>query len=76
LIGAALINEGLSRLKTRGAKGCALVREPAYYRRFGFRNLPTLTLEGVPPQYSLSLPFEARTPTGAVVFHPAFAARS
>ncbi len=75
-IGTALINEGLSRLKARGAQGCVLVGEPAYYRRFGFRNLPTLTLESVPPEVFLALPFEARTPTGVVVFHSAFSARS
>jgi putative acetyltransferase len=75
-IGSALICEGLSRLKARGGKGCMLVGEPAYYQRFGFRNLPALTLEGVPPQYFLVLPFEDQTPTGAVVFHSAFLARS
>ena len=74
-IGTALINKGLSLLKARGAKGCVLVGEPAYYQRFGFRNLPALTLEGVPPQYFLALPFEDQTPKGAVVFHSAFAAR-
>jgi putative acetyltransferase len=75
-IGTALINEGLSLLKTRGAKGCMLVGEPAYYQRFGFRNLPALTLEGVPQQYFLALPFEDPTPTGAVTFHTAFSARA
>jgi putative acetyltransferase len=71
-IGTALINEGLSLLKARGAKGCMLVGEPAYYQRFGFRNLPALILEGVPQQYFLALPFEDQTPTGVVVFHSAF----
>ena len=73
-IGTALINEGLSLLKARGGKGCMLVGEPAYYQRFGFRNLPALTLEGVPQQYFLALPFEDQTPTGVVVFHIAFSA--
>jgi putative acetyltransferase len=75
-IGTALINEGLSLLKARGAQGCALVGDPGYYIRFGFRNLPALTLEGVPPEYFLALPFDEEPPRGVVVFHSAFAARS
>ena len=74
-IGSALIREGLSLLRARGAQGCVLVGEPAYYQRFGFRNLPSLTLEGVPPQYFLALPFENPTPGSVVVFHSAFSAR-
>jgi putative acetyltransferase len=73
-IGTALIREGFSRLKARGAQGCVLVGDPAYYQRFGFRNLPVLTLEGVPQQYFLALPFEDQTPRGVVVFHSAFSA--
>jgi putative acetyltransferase len=75
-IGTAHIREGLSRLKARGGKGCVLVGELAYYQRFGFRNLPALTLEGVSPQYFLALPFEDPAPTGVVVFHTAFSARA
>jgi putative acetyltransferase len=74
-IGSALIREGLSLLKARGGKGCVLVGEPAYYQRFGFRNLPQLTLEGVPQQYFLALPFDDQPPTGVVVFHSAFSTR-
>jgi putative acetyltransferase len=33
-IGKALIQEGLSRLKDLGAKGCCLVGHPQYYRKF------------------------------------------
>jgi len=74
-IGTALIREGLSLLKARGAQGCVLVGEPAYYRRFGFRNLPALTLEGVPPEVFLALPLGDQTPKGTVVFHSAFCAQ-
>ena len=74
-IGMALIREGLSLLQARGAQGCVLVGPPAYYQRFGFRNLPVLTLEGVPPEYFLALPFERETPRVVVVFHSAFSAR-
>jgi putative acetyltransferase len=75
-IGTALIHEGLSLLKARGAQGCVLVGDPAYYKRFGFRNLPVLTLEGVPQEYFLALPFGEEPARGAVVFHNAFSARS
>jgi putative acetyltransferase len=37
-IGKSLVNEGLSLLKNMGGKGCALVRDPNYYKRFGFKN--------------------------------------
>ena len=36
-IGKTLVNEGLSLLKAQGGKGCALVGDPGYYQRFGFR---------------------------------------
>src|SRR5512137_1225836 len=56
-IGKALMNEGLSRLKALGAKGCALVGDPGYYKRFGFRNIPELVYEGIPQEYFMALPF-------------------
>lgn len=71
-IGSALMNEGLSRLRNRGAMGCALVGDPHYYTRFGFRNPPALVHEGVPPEVFLALPFHGRVPEGRVIFHPAF----
>jgi putative acetyltransferase len=74
-IGTALIREGLSLLKAREGKGCVLVGEPAYYQRFGFRNLPVLILEGVPQQYFLALPFGEETSRGVVVFHSGFSAQ-
>lgn len=73
-IGAALVREGLSRLKTLGADGCCLVGHPAYYVRFGFRNPVGLVLEGVPSEVFFVLPFGDRTPGGTVAFHDAFAA--
>jgi putative acetyltransferase len=73
-IGTALIRAGLSLLKARGGKGCVLVGPPAYYQRFGFRNLPALTLEGAPQEVFLALPFEDQTPRGVVAFHSAFLA--
>ncbi len=73
-IGKALVREGLSMLKSLGGKGCALVGDPEYYKRFGFRNLPALVHEGVPPAVFLALPFGEPVPQGTVVFHEGFSA--
>jgi putative acetyltransferase len=74
-IGTALINQGLSVLKTLGAQGCALVGDPAYYVRFGFRNYPEMIHEGIPQEYFVALPFRDKIPRGAVQFHKAFEAK-
>jgi putative acetyltransferase len=73
-IGKSLIHKGLSLLKALGAKGCALVGDPKYYERFGFRNIPDLILDGVPQENFLALPFENSKTQGVVVFHPGFSA--
>jgi len=73
-IGKALIGEGLSMLKETGARGCALVGDPNYYSRFGFRNIPELIYEGVPQEVFLALPFSEAVPQGTVVFHEGFLA--
>lgn len=75
-IGKALVNEGLRLLEESGAKGCVLVGDPKYYERFGFRNLPDLILEGVPPENFLALPFDEEKTRGVVVFHEGFGAKS
>ena len=74
-IGKALIQEGLSVLRSQGAKGCMLVGDPNYYVPFGFRNLPELVLEGVPREYFLVLPFGENRASGVVEFHEAFRAK-
>lgn len=77
-IGKGLINEGLSRLKESGGQGCALVGDPNYYKRFGFRNFPELVYAGVPQEVFLSLPFNEAVPVpqGAVMFHEGFSAKN
>ena len=75
-IGTALIREGLDRLRATGAGGVALVGDPGYYGRFGFRHRPELTLADVPPNVFLVLPFFGELPSGAVTFHEAFGARA
>lgn len=75
-IGTSLMNEGLSLLKEMGGQGCALVGDPNYYQRFGFRNVPELIYEGIPPKFFLVLPFTEKVPQGIVVFHKSFGANS
>jgi putative acetyltransferase len=73
-IGKALIQEGLSRLRKLGAKGCCLVGHPQYYRRFGFENVNGLVHEGVPPEVFFALSFDGHFPQGDVIFHEGFKA--
>lgn len=73
-IGGSLLENGLSMLKEMGGQGCALVGDPNYYSRFGFRNYPELLYEGIPPEYFLALPFTNQVPHGIAVFHPGFQA--
>lgn len=73
-IGAALIREGLRQLRDLGAKGCALVGHPGYYGRFGFEHIPTLTMEGIPPEVFFCLPMTDHIPQGQVSHHAAFSA--
>ncbi len=73
-IGKALIQEGLSRLKNRKAKGCCLVGHPQYYRQFGFENVEGLVHEGVPQEVFFVLSFEGTIPQGHVMFHEGFKA--
>jgi len=73
-IGKSLIKEGLSLLKELGGQGCALVGDPNYYNRFGFKKYPELIHEGVPQEFFLALPFTDRVPQGTVIFHESFSA--
>ncbi|NVN89825.1 MAG: N-acetyltransferase [Desulfuromonadales bacterium] len=73
-VGKALMREGLSILKSMGAKGCVLVGDPGYYERFGFRNNPQLVYEGIPQEYVLALALGEQQARGVVTFHPAFGA--
>jgi putative acetyltransferase len=73
-IGKALMQEGLSRLKALNAQGCCLVGHPDYYKKFGFKNMPGLVHEGVPPEVFLALSFDGSVPQGTVTFHEAFKA--
>ena len=71
-IGGALIREGLAHLKHTEAKGCVVLGDPRYYRRFGFENDQKLQLQGVPPEYFMRLVFDGAVPAGNVTYHQAF----
>ena len=73
-IGGALIQEGLSRLKGLGARGCCLVGHPEYYKRFGFQNTRGLVHEGVPEDVFFAMSFDGPLPQGIVEFHEGFLA--
>jgi len=73
-VGRALVEAGLARARSLGAKSVVLVGDPAFYGRFGFAARPGLTHEGVPDQYVLGLSFGVEAPKGMIRFHPAFAA--
>lgn len=70
-IGTALMAEALRRLRAT-CHGAALVGDPAYYRRFGFRSFPGLRVSGCPPEVVLALPFDETEPDGEIIHHPAF----
>ena len=71
-IGRALIQEGISRLKDLGARGCCLVGHPEYYRRFGFQNIQGLGHEGVPEEVFFALSLDGHIPQGIAEFHVGF----
>lgn len=74
-VGTTLINEALRVLRKRGASGCMLLGEPAYYSRFGFRAESGLVLPEVSPEYFQALLFISPMPQGVVSYHEAFNTR-
>jgi len=70
-IGTALMAEALRRLRAT-SRGAALVGDPAYYGRFGFRAFPGLGVTGCPPEVVQALPFDGIEPRGELIHHPAF----
>lgn len=72
-IGSTLIWAGLQRLEQLGGRGCVLVGDPVYYKRFGFAADSRLVYEGVPAEHFLVRPTpDEAVPTGTVTYHPAF----
>ena len=71
-IGTALVNNGLSLLKSMGSKGCAIVGLPVFFQRFGFENHSQLIHKGTPPEVFVTMSLDGHMPTGTVEFHQAF----
>jgi putative acetyltransferase len=72
--GRALVEAGLDALRSRGARGCVLVGDPAFYVRFGFRPTSGVIWPGVPPENVLCLLLSGEMPAGEVSYHSAFLA--
>ena len=71
-IGSRLMCEALRVLREHAASGCVLLGEPRYYKRFGFRVDPNLSLPDVPLGYFQAISFDASRPRGVVSYHAAF----
>ncbi|WP_111658001.1 GNAT family N-acetyltransferase [Isoalcanivorax indicus] len=74
-IGSLLMQEALQRLRDKGAAGCVLLGDPAYYSRFGFKAMSELVLPDVPPEYFQALAFQPLLPRGIVTYHESFNAQ-
>lgn len=73
-VGSQLMHAALQTLRERGAAGCLLVGDPAYYSRFGFGPATGLEYPGVPPEYFMAVSFGPALPQGVATFHEAFGA--
>lgn len=73
-VGSAMTRRALGELETSaGARGCVVLGDQNFYRRFGFAPNTSLTFAGAPPEYFMALSFGASaTPVGAVRYHAAF----
>ena len=71
-IGTALIERGMDLLRDRGAAGCVVLGDPAYYARFGFAHDPALTYPGPPPEYFQRLVIGNSGAQGVVAYARAF----
>lgn len=70
-IGTALMREAIHRLRST-CRGAALVGDPGYYGRFGFRAFAGLGVAGCPPEVVQALPFDDSEPRGELIHHRAF----
>lgn len=71
-IGSRLVRDGLARMRAAGAKGCVVLGDPGYYRRFGFLPAAAMTFAGAPPACFMALTFAGPAPAGPVSYQPAF----
>ena len=71
-VGSALMRAALAALRERGAAGCVLLGDPAYYARFGSRADSRLRLPGVPAEYFQAVLLRGEWPEAEVQYHGAF----
>lgn len=71
-IGTRLIEEDLLQLKNQRAAGCVVVGDPSFYRRFGFKPVTRLQLDGIPAEYVLAQAFAGPEPEAVLRYDPAF----
>ena len=71
-VGTALLRRAVRTMDSMGAEGLVLIGNPAYSKRFGFRNDSRLTIPELQPEQVMILPLGKEVPTGIVELHPAF----
>jgi putative acetyltransferase len=71
-IGRALVAEGLRRLRERGARGCALIGDPAIYGRLGFASDGLLSHLDLDRAVVQRVVLAGPAPRGELRFAPAF----
>ncbi|MEX0662951.1 MAG: N-acetyltransferase [Balneolaceae bacterium] len=74
-VGSKLMKRALADLDAKGALGCVVLGDPAYYARFGFKVIEGLTFPDVPPEYFQALSFNENFPQGDVTYQKAFSAK-
>lgn len=71
-VGTELVTRGLAKLRGVGANGCALLGNPAFYRRFGFQSDGKLVFRSLPAHLVQRLVFAGDAPAGELTYAPAF----
>lgn len=72
-IGSALIEAGIARLRSAGARGIAVVGNPVYYERFGYRMIEGLTpLSDHDAQFFRAMVLAGEVPQGILRYAKAF----
>ncbi|ASR56022.1 GNAT family N-acetyltransferase [Cellulomonas sp. PSBB021] len=73
-VGRALVAEALDRLRCQGARGCALIGDPAIYGRMGFTGGGGLSHLELDRSLVQQVTFSGPAPRGELRFAAAFAA--
>ena len=71
-VGAELVERGLANLRALGANGCAVLGDPGFYGRFGFRSDGALRYGTLPIRLVQWIAFEGDVPSGELSYARAF----